>query len=332
VLPHEDLAPWYEKAVWLYVCRTWREDEPDLEAARIHDRFGVTSWPHLFLIHPQDDRILERAGRTTALIDRAFAPAASQVEPLSQDEAGPAIDAVRAARQRVLALEALGREATPAEAEEALGALEDPDVLVRHRALRVLSGRDEPALADHAEALLVEGNDAIRFELLDWIERNRVSALTPLLVRVFADAGGRIPSGNPNVLRGRAAACLGACGDARAIDGLAPIARAAEARNSTTRVVVEALGALGARGDATAKTRVTEVLLASWPAAVKPAANSSPSVAGRYALRLAEAVTQALGATLGTVDLPDPPAGWSQAQRAAHVEAVTAWVRDASGG
>ena len=97
MLPHEDLAPWYEKAVWLYVCRTWHEDEADLEAARIHDRFGVTSWPHLFLVDPADDRVLQRAGRTTQALDRAFTAAAAEVTALPEDEVAHVLDAVRAA-------------------------------------------------------------------------------------------------------------------------------------------------------------------------------------------------------------------------------------------
>ena len=44
-------------------------------------------------------------------------------------------------------------------------------MLVRHRALLVLTGFEVPELADHAASLLIEGNDPIRFELLDWIER-----------------------------------------------------------------------------------------------------------------------------------------------------------------
>ena len=159
--------------------------------------------------------------------------------------------------------------------------------------------------------------------------------MTPVLVRLFTEAGKALPSDNPNVLRGRAAACLGACGDARALDALAPVARAAEARNSTTRIVVEALGAIGERGDEAERARVVEILLASWPAAVKPAANSAPSVHGRYALRLAEAVTEALGRLLDGAardGAPELAVGWSEAERTAYVAAVTAWVRDASGG
>ena len=335
MLPHADLAPWYEKAVWLYVCRTWREDEPDLEAARIHDRFGVTSWPHLFLIDPRDDRLLQRAGRTTNALDQAFTSAASQMEPVAEIEAGRMLDAVRAARTRILALEKPGAEVAPEQLQETLALLADPDVLVRHRALLLLTRQDVPELADHAKSLLLEGNDTIRFALLDWILENPISSLTPVLTRVFAEAGGKIPSGNPNVLRGRAARCLTECGDARALDVLAPIARQANARNSTTRSVVEAVGAIGARGDAAVKARVIEDLLASYPAEAKPAANGSPGVEGRYALRLAETVTKALATVLAgapRTDPPDLPAGWSEKERTAYVEAVTAWVRDGSGG
>jgi len=333
VLPHEDLAPWYEKVVWLYVCRTWQDDAPDLEAARIHDRFGVTSWPHLFLLHPADDRVLVRAGRTTAALAQAFEEAVAAVGAFEEEEAKRVLDELQRARARVLALEALKRQATAEQARETLAFLEDPDVLVRQRALRVLTAFPSPGLKAHAEALLVEGNDAVRFELLDWLLRNPTPDLTPLLVRVFLEAGAALPSGNPNVLRAKAAACLEACGDARAIDALAPVARAADARNTTTRTVVAALGAIGARSAAADRARVVDLLLASWPPAEAPAANGSPTVAGRYALRLAEAVTKALmplAAPEGTEPgeaWPDLPPGWSEEERATYVEAVTRRVQ-----
>lgn len=327
MLPHEDLAPCYEKAVWLYVCRTWRDDDADREAARIHDRFGVTSWPNLFLIDPRDDRLLRRAGRTTAALESAFAAAAAQVEPLLETELQPTLDGLQATRTRVLALESPSGDLAPEQLSETLALLEDPDVLVRHRALLLLTRQDVPVLADRAESLLIQGNDAIRFELLDWIQRGTVEGLTPLLVRVFTEAGKALPSGNPNVLRGRAARCLVACGDEQAIEALAAVARAANARNSTTRMVVEALGAIGGRGDEAVKARVVEVLLDAWPAPVEPAANGSPTVVGRYALRLVAAVTQALG-----VEDVDLPAGWSDAERAAYVTAVTERVRGQAAG
>ena len=326
MLPHEDLAPWYETVVWVYVCRTWRDDEPDREAARIHDRFGVTSWPHLFVIDPRDDRLLKRAGRTTGALESAFRAAASAVKPLPENELQPTLDALQATRARVLALESPGGELATQQIQETLAFLDDPDVLVRHRALLRLTRQDVPELADRAESLLIRGNDAIRFELLDWIQRGAVEGLTPLLVRVLTEAGKALPSGNPNVLRGRAARCLVACGDEQAIDALAPIARAANARNSTTRMVVEALGAIGDRGDEAVKARTVEVLFEAWPAAVEPAANDSPTVVGRYALRLVEAVTKALG-----VEDVDLPAGWSEAQRADYVTAVTERVRGRAG-
>ena len=189
MLPHEDLAPWYDKAVWIYVCRTWREDDADREAARIHDRFGVTSWPHLFLVDPRDDRLLRRAGRTTSTLASAFAAAAAQVEPLPEGELQVALDAMRATQQQVVALEELTGERAAEQRAELLARLDDPDVLVRHRALRLLTPLDVPELAQRAESLLIGGNDAIRFELLDWIQRGAVEGLTPLLVRVFAEAG-----------------------------------------------------------------------------------------------------------------------------------------------
>ena len=76
VLPSEDLAPYHERVVWVYACRNWRGDELDLLAARSHDRFGVTSWPHLVVIDPRDDAVLAEVGRSVgALPDQRDRPA-----------------------------------------------------------------------------------------------------------------------------------------------------------------------------------------------------------------------------------------------------------------
>lgn len=249
---------------------------------------------------------------------------------LPEEGAQSVLDGLQGSRARVLALEALDLQAATDQVRETLAFLEDPDVLVRHRALLVLTGFEVSELADHAESLLLEGNDAIRFEFLDWIQRCLVPDLTPLLARVFSEAGGALPSGNPNVLRGRAAACLEACGDERAIDALAPVARDANALNSTTRAVVDALGAIGARGDEAVETRVVGVLLEAYPAEAERAANGSSTVRGRYALRLVESVTKALGHVLGVRNAPEAPEGWSGEERTAYLASVTAWVRGAT--
>ena len=58
LLPDKDLRPFYQKVTWLYVCRRFKSgDAKDVEALRNHDRFGISSWPQMFLFDPRDDRI-----------------------------------------------------------------------------------------------------------------------------------------------------------------------------------------------------------------------------------------------------------------------------------
>ncbi len=85
LLPNKKLKPYYDKVVWLYVCRTFKDTLEDREAQRTHDRFGISSWPHHYLIDPKDDRVLCAMPRGleafTATLDRVLgewrAPAAA---------------------------------------------------------------------------------------------------------------------------------------------------------------------------------------------------------------------------------------------------------------
>ena len=48
----------------------------DMEALRIHDRFGISSWPQMIVMDPRDDRVIGMPERTvesvTALFDQAI--------------------------------------------------------------------------------------------------------------------------------------------------------------------------------------------------------------------------------------------------------------------
>jgi HEAT repeat protein len=350
LLTHEDLAPWYEKAVWIYVCRTWREDTKDKEAERIHTRFGITSWPHLLLIHPGSDEVLVRAGRNLNALSGAFERAADAVEPpthaqlvlLRRVEEAESDDTLKESRlldrlmslsphvraQTLASLETTGERAqTPEVRTRIVEMLSDPDVVVRYRALTWLLASGADSVFDHAEELLLEDNDTIRFALLEALAKRSIPKLAPVLTRLVLEAGKGVPSGNPNVLRGRAARCLVTSGDASSIDALAPIAREANARNTTTRTVVEALGAIADRSDEATRKRVIEILLASYPDAVPPLGGGKRSVVERYAVRLAEAVTRGLGQALERNELPKAPEAWSEKTREAYLEEVTTWVR-----
>lgn len=63
LLPSKKLKPYYDKVVWLYVCRTFKDTPKDREALRTHDRFGISSWPQQFVFDPRDDRVLTNMPR-----------------------------------------------------------------------------------------------------------------------------------------------------------------------------------------------------------------------------------------------------------------------------
>lgn len=66
MLSNEKLAAHYDKVTWLFVTRNFKNDAKDREAARTHDRFGITSWPHCELFDPRDDRVLADLPRDLA--------------------------------------------------------------------------------------------------------------------------------------------------------------------------------------------------------------------------------------------------------------------------
>ncbi len=346
MLPHHDLASFYDRVVWLYVCRTWKDDAKDREAARIHDRFGVTSWPHLLLIDPGDDRVIRESGRRVEDLVRAFTEAAAAVEPLPEGRLPDALALLGpeggakgslderlgdpSPHARLAALEELAakgkRAATKKRRARARAWLEDPeeDLVLRLRSFQWLLGCAPEAAREAIGPLLATDNDAVRFAVLDALADAPDAALTPELVRLFAGAGEAVPSRNPNVLRMRAARCLGAFGDERAIDALAPVAQATDARNATTRVVVEALGAIAARSDKADAARVRAILAEAWPQAIEDAGDAGPTPAERMALQLVRAVKDAreqAGGRRAKKD-PDLPSRWRPADREAWLEAV----------
>lgn len=77
MLPNKALKKYYSKVSWLYVCRTFKKDAKDREALRTHDRFGISSWPHMFLFDPKTDAVLASSPRSLkgfiATFDRVLA-------------------------------------------------------------------------------------------------------------------------------------------------------------------------------------------------------------------------------------------------------------------
>ena len=55
MLPNPALKETYDKIVWVYVYRDFSKSKEDRAAERISMRFGVSSWPQIFLVDPRDD-------------------------------------------------------------------------------------------------------------------------------------------------------------------------------------------------------------------------------------------------------------------------------------
>jgi hypothetical protein len=103
---------------------------------------------------------------------------------------------------------------------------------------------------------------------------------------------------NPNVLRCRAAAALGTCGDRESVKALAPFASSGEWRNGLTGIAVDAIAAIAKR-EKGARGAARDALLAAYP---KPAADASEA---RGTEALAKRVHAALEAVTGKkVDFP----------------------------
>ena len=312
MLSNPDLKREYEtKLTWLFVSRNFKGDATDREAERTHDRFGVTCWPILVVFDPRTDEVLAELPRTLAacrpILDRILArkftlPAGTATRP--------SVDA------RVLELEEIVlRKQTlePAAQPQLAALLADPqaDIVLRIRALRALQTCAPQLVVAHAKELLQIPNDPLRYAVLDLVAAHPDPALAPVLGRIFADAGGKVPSINPNVLRIHAAKCLGTSGDAATIGILAPIARTANPRNGLSPVLLKALATLATRLP-DARGRVVEVLLGSFPAAVPQGADVAQS---RPALALAKAAREALETASGRKDLPPLPAQWHEQPR-----------------
>lgn len=166
MLASPELEPLYGEVTWLFVTRNFEDDAGDREAARTHDRFGISSWPQLLVFDPRGDAVVARPPRDLAGFKRALESTRGTVpRPGSADRR--ALERLAEARE----LHAQGKErlARPileelAEARDGVGAwsearellrwwwrdrrdleerLGDPDV--RERALALEEIADRPA-------------------------------------------------------------------------------------------------------------------------------------------------------------------------------------------
>lgn len=283
MLPDPKLKPAYEKIVWLYVYRDFSKSPADLAAERVSLRLGMTSYPQHLLVDPSTLEILADTTRTV----EGFLAAADRTHVRGRGEGSA--DRIQKAEARAEALEKSG--AVPA----ARKALSDDDIVVRYRAIQILSEKDPKAVAAEAEALLATPNDPFRFEVCRALKKAADPKAARVLETVLAEPKESL---NPNVLRIEAAGALGACGDPASVKALAPFATTGEWRNGLTGIAVDALAEIAKR-EKTARAAAKEALVAAYP---KPATEASER-AGTEAL--ARRVHAALTAVTGKkVDFP----------------------------
>lgn len=250
MLPNAALKPVYDRLVWVWVYRDFKNSPTDRAAERVSIRFGVTAWPMHFLVHPETLAELADTGREVKsfleAVERAKVRVRGGIEVTQQLE-----------RAEARACELEERPTL----EAARAGLEDADLVVRTRALRVVAEKDPGSVAAHAVDLLATPNDAFRFEVCALLAKHGDARAKPPLEALLAKPTG---SRNPNRLRCEAAAALGACGDAGSLAALAPPATSGDIYNGLTRVSIDAVAAIARREPRSLKEAVA-ILRAAYP-------------------------------------------------------------------
>ena len=286
LLPHADLKPLYDKAVWVYVYRTFKKDEADRAAEDISIRFGVTSWPQLILVDPLALEITQHAGRTVESFQQAFSKARLKARP---DEAD-----AQAARERLADAEEFARileagiDLTLAEATVISPRV--TDVVVRTRALQAVGDKAPGWLASYAGRLLATPNDPFRFLVCELLVKHPDPQANDALEALVKEPKDSL---NPNVLRIRAVQALAASGDKDSVAVIAPHATSGVYFNGLTDVAIDALTAVAARHE-DAREAVRAALLRAYPE--PPAAGDERAL--RACVALAKRVHKALGSKL----------------------------------
>jgi len=276
LLPNPALKRVYDQVIWVYVYRDFTSQGLDREAERISWRFGVTSWPQLFLADPRTLEILTHTGREVddflAAVDR------TKVEA-TRSEAE--LEAAAAAERRADELEKSGS------AKLARKGLDDEDVVVRYLALRILADKDPKAVAERAAELLAVKNDPFRYEVCDVLGKLGDARARGALEDVAREPKDSL---NPNVLRIRAVQALATCGNRDSVEVIAPFAQSGAYYNGLTGIAIDALVAIRKR-DRGAGPAVKQALKAAYP---EPAP-ADDKQATRACVALAKKVHAALG-------------------------------------
>jgi len=250
LLPNPALEDLYDKAVWVYVYRDFKNDESDRAAERISLRFGVTSWPQLFLADPATMEILRHTGRSVASFRKAVGE--TRVEP------APTLDAlarIAAAEKRAVELEKRPSRKLARER------LDDPDIVVRTRALEILAKKDPDTVVERAAELLRVPSDPFRYAVCNVLKEAEDPSAAPALEAIVKAPQNSL---NPNVLRIRAVQALSTCGNAGSVAVIAPHAQSGAYFNGLTGISVDALAAIAKR-HRDARSAVKAALRKAYP-------------------------------------------------------------------
>lgn len=283
LLPREELAPSYEKAIWLYVYRDFSKRGADLAAERVSLRLGFTSYPQHHLLHPVTLKRITSTGRSV----ESFL-AAIEKSAIGEIGTTDALGRIEAAERRAAGLE------KKASKKDAIAALdEDPDIVVKYRAVEILAEKARKEIVKRAESLLALPNDPLRYLVCSALEKEADADAAPHLEALVKDPKDSL---NPNVLRINAVKALSECGDLAAAEAIAPFA-AGSWRNGLTRISIAALARIAERKRKT-KKRIVALLAAAYP---------MPDAAAAGAIReQAKLLHKALGDVAGRkVKFPD---------------------------
>ena len=249
MLPDPALKPEYDKIVWLYVYRDFSKNDADRAAERISIRFGVTSWPQMFLADPATMEILRHTGRKLESFQNAVK--STKVKRVAHEKD---LERITAAEERAKKLEKRG------DVKAARKGIDDKDIVVRTRALEVLEDKDPKLVAKRAKELLAVENDMFRYTVCAVLKEAGDVKAAPALEALVKDPK---PSLNPNVLRIRAVQALSTCGTAKSADVVAPYASGSP-NNGLTGISIDTLGELGARHKK-ARKRIDAILQDCYP-------------------------------------------------------------------
>ena len=280
LLPDKALAPTYDKAVWVYVYRTFKKDADDRAAERISLRFGVTSWPQLFLADPETFEILVHTGRSV----ESFTKAMNGVQ-MTKHASTSSHGALLRAEEAAIALE------TQPKVKTALKYIDGGDIVVRTRALEVLAEEQPKAIVRRAVELLQVPSDPFRYTVCQVLAKAADPKAATALESLVVDPKDSL---NPNVLRMRAVQALATCGDADSVAVIAPHASSGAYFNGLTGVSVDALATIAER-DKKARKPVRVALIGAYP---EPPGPEKAEREARACKALAKRIHKALGSKL----------------------------------